>query len=94
MAEEERGEALNIYPLKMNQGVFSWSILKLGVECEMCPVPGLADMQLSLAESGKAVSEKLNSVGWMLEDIYLEDTQWVSRWLLMGELVYNFLGMP
>ena len=61
----ERGEALNIYALKMNQGVFSWSILKLGVECEMCPVPGLADMRLSLAESGKAVSEELNSVGWV-----------------------------
>ena len=57
MAEEERVEALNIYALKMNQGVFSWSLLKLGVECEMCPPPGLADMWLSLAESGKAVSK-------------------------------------
>ena len=94
MAEEERGEALDIYALKMNQGVFSWSVLKQGIECEMCSVPGLADMRLSLAESGKAISEKLNSVGWMLEGIYLEDTQWMSHWLLMGELVYHFLGMP
>lgn len=90
LAEEERGEALDIYALKMNQGVFSWSMRKLGIECEMCSAPSLADMRLSLAGSGKVVSEKLSSVGWMLEGIYLEDTQCVSHHLLMGELIYHF----
>ena len=90
LAEEERGVVLDIYAFKMNQGVFSWSIFKLDVECEMCPASSLADMWLSLAGSGKAVSEKLSSVGWILEGIYLEDTQCVSHCLLMGELIYHF----
>ena len=34
-------------------------------------------MRLSLAESGNASLEKLSSVGWMLEGIYLEDAQCV-----------------
>jgi hypothetical protein len=76
--EEDRGEALDIYSLKMAQGWFLFPSLHsnpLYLNEFLWPAPTLAAMRLGLVEAGKAISAKQGSVTWLVDRIFLEDAK-------------------
>lgn len=77
-ASEQRGEALDIYMLRMDQGIcFSTSLKAFILILIFFPAPTLAEIRLNLIEKNVSNSGKQTSVSWLVEGIMIEDAQYV-----------------
>ena len=75
-ADNERGEALDVYNLQMDKG---WSSLFQSTSADYSPTssiaPTLAEMRLNLLDAKTSTSGIQGSVTWLIEGISIEDSQ-------------------
>jgi len=75
-ADNERGEALDVYNLQMDKGWSSLVSKNFGSLFSTTSIaPTLAEMRLNLLDAKISTSEVQDSVAWLIEGISIEDAQ-------------------
>lgn len=75
-ADKERGEALDVYNLRMDKGrVFFFLKVLLLLILPPFIAPTLAEMRLDLLDAKVSTSRIQGSVSWLIEGISIEDAQ-------------------
>jgi hypothetical protein len=75
-ADNERGEALDVYNLQMDKGWSSLISKNFGSLFSTTSIaPTLAEMRLNLLDAEVSTSEVQDSVAWLIEGISIEDAQ-------------------
>ena len=75
-ADNERGEALDIYSLQMDKGWLSFFFKQFCLVFSIPFIaPTLAEMRLNLLDAKMSTSGIQGSVTWLIEGISIEDAQ-------------------